>query len=106
MKFSLAIAFAVIASSSAGAVQAADYCTEVALDAEQIMVARQNGESLQRVNFLFSQKYRGDMLAVSRMIIADAYLTPVYESRDDKVMMVKALSQRWHNKCRQAEAGY
>lgn len=87
-------------------VQAADYCTELAMDAEQIMVARQNGSSIERVNQAFSLKYSGDQLFVARAIIKDAYNTPVFSTHNEKVKVVRALASRWHEQCQRFQAGY
>jgi len=87
-------------------VQAADYCTELAMDAEQIMSARQNGRSNEYVSQVFSLKYSGDQLFVARAIIKDAYSTPVFSTHDKKVKVVRALGSRWYEKCQRFQAGY
>lgn len=102
MKYLILIA-AVLLSFGA---QAADYCTELAMDAEQIMSARQNGSSIERANQAFSLKYSGDQLFVARAIIKDAYSTPVFSTHDEKVKVVRALGSRWYEKCQRFQAGY
>ncbi|MFV3014678.1 hypothetical protein LUW10_01465 [Pseudomonas veronii] len=86
--------------------QAADYCTELAMDAEQIMSARQNGGSIERVNQAFSIKYSGDQLFVARAIIKDAYNTPIFSTNENKLKVVRALGSRWYEKCQRFQAGY
>jgi len=100
---SLTLIVALLLSFSA---QAADYCTELAMDAEQIMSARQDGSSIERVNQAFSLKYSGDQLFVARTVIKEAHSTPVFPNHDKKIKAARALGTRWHEKCQRFQAGY
>lgn len=102
MKF-LTITSAFLFSFSA---EAADYCTRLAMDAEQIMSGRQRGLDVEYVTQVFRHKYRGDQLFLARTMIKDAYASPVFTLHDEKLKAVRSYGMRWYKKCERFQDGY